>query len=85
MFIAIVFWKAGLNAPGLLSLVLVSAAIIVAAFLLEKGVYWVSFPMMALGGYILYALQHGDPFGQVFLLEEYGPYLIIHYLVLSMW
>lgn len=62
MFIALVFWKAGLNASGLIALAVVSVVIIAASFLLEKGMYWISFPMMALGGYIIYALRHGNSF-----------------------
>lgn len=77
MVIALAIWKVGFHEPDLLSLAWVSIAIIVAAIFLVKRYYWISFPMVLLGVYIFYALQHDQHFGHIFQL--YGAYLILHY------
>lgn len=81
IFIALFFWKVGLNEPDLIPLALISIAIIVAAIMLAKGYYGACIPMIALGLYI--ALHTDQHVGHLFHL--YGAYLILHYAACGMY
>ena len=77
IFIALFFWKVGLNEPDLIPLGCVSIAIIIAAILLENKHYWICIPMIALGLYI--ASLEDQHVGHIFQL--FGSYLVLHYIM----
>ena len=77
IFIAVVIWRTSVSHPDVVTVTLISAAIIITAVFLVKGYAWISLPMMILG---IYIAQLGDQFaGHIQLL--YGVYLVVHYLV----
>lgn len=76
-FVVVFIWKTPLTDPDLLSLIAVSAAILVAAFLLMKKRWWTVFPMIALSVFI--ALRKDGFTDDIFLL--FGAYMILHYTV----
>ena len=75
--IVLFVWKTPLTDPDLLSLIAVSAAILVAAFLLMKKRWWPVFPMIALSIFI--AMQKDGFTDDIFLF--FGTYMILHYTV----
>lgn len=75
LFIALAVWHSPFDGD-FIWVALISIAVIAAAFLLMKGHYLVSIPMIALGVYI--ALLD-DQFAAD-LFRFYGIYLIVHYI-----
>ena len=75
LFIVLAVWKTPINDPDVISVILLSAAIIIAAVFLTRSHYWISFLMTAFG--ILIMLQNDQHIGEVFTF--YGLYLIVHY------
>ena len=74
LFIALVVWRSSFEGD-FIWVALISVAVIAAAFLLMKGHYLVSIPMIALGVYI--ALLDDQFAAELF--QFYGIYLVVHY------
>lgn len=79
IFIATGIWKVSLSDPDLMAVIWLTGVIIAAAFLLAKKLFWVSFPMILLGAYIMLMLKEDQHFGV--LGQLYGIYIIVHYLL----